>query len=366
MKWDPGFLCSGDNFQAFWSDLATEPNSNRNGLLIAGRGFDPRTTVGPSAIMGAGFPITSCCLIQLKPPFDNPDRTRSRAAADNEATMRDLFKHVAFNLNEIPVLNQNGRPISFPHIRNLLTNPGWLAGFTDVIVDISAFPTSVSFPLLAILIEISDPQHQLTSSTFNLHCVVCENAEIDRLIVSEGGDVAEYIDPFRGQHDLAGVSDPITIWAPVLGERQSHALAKIHSTLGPVEVKPFLPSPSLQPRRGDEIVSEYRSLLFGTWGVDPRGFIYADERDPFDIYRQIVDLANDYTESLAPLGNAYTIVSAHSSKLLSLGVLLAAVERKLAVMHVEPTGYYLPETINGLESNELFEVWLTGEAYDTQ
>ena len=131
-------------------------------------------------------------------------------------------------------------------------------------------------------------------------------------------------------------------------------------------MKPFLPSPSLQPRRGDEIVSEYRSLLFGTWGVDPRGFIYADERDPFDIYRQIVDLANDYTESLAPLGNAYTIVSAHSSKLLSLGVLLAAVERKLAVMHVEPTGYYLPETINGLEANELFEVWLTGEAYDTQ
>ena len=364
MRWDPGFLCNGEHFEPFWAQLAGEPNSNRSGLLIAGRGFDPRTTVGPRALVRSGFPINACCLIQLKPTFDHPDRARSVTAANNEAIMRDLFEDASFELAEIPVLNENGRPASFPHIRDLLTSPNRLNGFTDVIVDISAFPTSVSFPLLAILIRLSAEMKQATASTFNLHCIVCENASIDQLIVSEGGDVAEYIDPFHGQHNLASAADPITIWAPVLGERQSAALDKIHSTLGPKEVKPFLPSPSLQPRRGDQIVAEYRSLLFSAWGVDPKAFIYADERDPFDIYRQIVALADDYAESLAPLQDAYTIVSSHSSKLLSLGVLLAAVERNLAVMHVEPTGYHLPESNQPLDTSELFEVWLTGEAYD--
>ena len=43
MRWNPGFLCSGDQFQPFWSDLAKDSAASRNGLLIAGRGFDPRT-----------------------------------------------------------------------------------------------------------------------------------------------------------------------------------------------------------------------------------------------------------------------------------------------------------------------------------
>ena len=365
MRWDPGFLCSGDDFEPFWAGLANDTDSKRNGLLIAGRGFDPRTPLGPAAIVRAGFPVTTCCLFRLTPPFDNPNPARSKAAEENEATLRELFKGDTLKLITIPVLNENGRPASFPHIRNFLGNRNWLTEFTDVIVDISALPTSVSFPLLALLIAISEDQYKSTFSSFNLHCIVCENAEVDRLILSEGGDVAEFIEPFRGRHNLAGVSEPRTLWAPVLGERQSAALEKIYATLGPEEVKPFLPSPSRQPRRGDEIVSEYRSLLFGSWRVDPRDFIYADERDPFDIYRQIVGLSTDYAQSLHLLGDAYTILSAHSSKLLSLGVLLAAVECNLAVMHVEPTGYDPPENTSGLEANELFEIWLAGEAYAT-
>ena len=58
-------------------------------------------------------------------------------------------------------------------------------------------------------------------------------------------------------------------------------------------------------------------------------------------------------------------MSAHSSKLLSLGVLLAAYEHKLAVAHVEPTDYDFDQKAVDLEANELFEVWLTGEAYVT-
>ena len=364
MRWDPGYLCSGGDFEPFWSALASENQPVRRGLLIGGRGFDPRTTKGPQAIANARFPIESYYLIRLTRPFDPPERPRNPTAAANETELKTLFGDDLVHVRDIPVLDETGTLVGFPHIRNLFSDWNWLAKFTDVIVDITAFPTSISFPLLHILLQISDDQQHWHSGTFNLHCVVCENADIDERITSEGGDVASFIDPFGSRQTLTSEADRMTIWAPVLGEREYQALDKIHTALSPVEVIPFLPSPSRKPRRGDELVSEYRSLLFGSWGVNPRGFVYVDERDPFDIYREIVGLADDNSKSLELIGNANTVVSAHSSKLLSLGVLLAAFERNLAVAHVEPTGYQTPEMLDDSDGDELFEIWLAGEAYD--
>lgn len=363
MRWDAGFLCGGAEFDAFWSALAGEAGSLRRGLFIAGRGFDPRTTVGATAVAQTGFPIEACRLIRLTNPQDSPDRPRSQEAANNEAAIREVFADASFEMHEVTVRDTGGRLIGSAQVQALFADRSWLAGFTDIIVDISALPTSVSFPLIGTLIAAFDDLRKQSESTFNLHCIVCENANIDENIVAEGGDVAQYIDPFRGRGGLAADPEPTTIWAPVLGEGQSAALRKIREVLGPHEVKPFLPSPSRDPRRGDDLIAEYHSLLFDTWEVEPRGFIYADEQDPFDIYRQLGELDAEYNQSLKPLGPVRTVVSAHSSKLLSLGVLLAAYEHKLAIAHVEPTGYSLEGAAVDLEANELFTVWLTGEAY---
>ena len=364
MRWDPGFLCSGSQFRSFWTELANEPNSKRRGLLIVGRGFDPRTTEGPSEIASSGFPVTTCCLIRLTNPLDIPDRPRNPDAAHNDQTIRDLFPN-SVRLKEIPIRNQNGNLVNPGRIRSFLTEEGWPYGFTDVIVDITALPISVTFPLLGTLISIYDEKVAQGEEAFNLHCIVCENADTDEGVVAEGGDTAEYLSAFRGRGGLLAQPDPITVWAPVLGERQLAVLRKVYDLLDPDEVKPFLPSPSRNPRRGDDLVSEYHSLLFDTWDVDPRDFIYADEGDPFDIYRQISELASDYETFLQPIGNVNTVVSTHSSKLLSLGVLLAALENGLAVAHVEPTDYTLGPLAANPRPNELFEVWLTGEAYET-
>ena len=366
MRWEHGFLCSGGQFVPFWAELAEASSQERRGLLIAGRGIDPRTTVGPTALATSGFPIAKCCLIRLTNPFDLPDRPRNQAAAQNEATIHQLFVDAEFQVADIEIRNENGRLAGPALISALITNPGWLNGFTDIIVDITALPTSVAFPMLGTLIALFDAEQQESFLTFNLHCIVCENPEIDQQVLSEGGDVAEYIGSFRGKAGLAGESDPVTNWIPVLGENHTSVLRKIHEMLSPAEVKPFLPSPSRNPRRGDELVSEYRSLLFDTWEVGPRDFIYADERNPFDIYRQIGELAGDYDQFLRPLGAANTVVSTNSSKLLSLGVFLAAFEHRLGVAHVEPTRYRLgPMPVNH-EGNELFEVWLTGEPYEPE
>ena len=145
MRWDPGFLCSGREFRRFWTELANEPNSKRRGLLIVGRGFDPRTTEGPTEIAASGFPVATCCLIRLTNPLDSPNRPRNPAAAENEQTIRDLFPNTVC-LKEIPIRNENGNLVNPGRIRSLLEDEGWPSEHTDVIVDITAFPTSVTFP----------------------------------------------------------------------------------------------------------------------------------------------------------------------------------------------------------------------------
>ena len=363
MRWEPGFLCSGPAFAEFWETLRVDGNSPRRGLFIGGRGFDPRTTVGPSALAETDFPVEECRLIHLSNPQDSPDRPRSPEAARNEEVIRELFSGSTVQVDDVSVRDSTGRLVGSAQVRNLYHHRNWLSGFTDVIVDISGLPTSVSFPLLGMLISIFDDLGKGEQVPYNLHCIVCENADVDEHILAEGGDTADYIDPFRGQGALAADPDPITIWAPVLGERQPATLRKIHEMLEPAEVKPFLPFPARNPRRGDELIADYHSLLFETWGVDAHGFIYADERDPFDIYRQLGELADDYSQSLKPLGSARTVVSTHSSKLLSLGILLAAFEHTLAIVHVEPTRYRLDLEQVSLDNSELYSVWLAGEAY---
>ena len=241
-RWDPGFLQGGTEFERFWSELAADRDSKRRGLIIAGRGFDPRTTTGPSAIASTPFPISEFLLIRLTNPQDSPGRPRNRDAATNEEAMRALFPDAPFRLTEIAVRDASGRLVGSTQIRTLLADRAWLAGFTDVIVDITALPISVAFPLLGTLISAYDTLCDEGGSAFNLHCIVCENTELDERILAEGGDDADYIDPFRGRGGLAAEAKPITIWAPVLGERQQAALRKIREMLGPAEVKPFLPS----------------------------------------------------------------------------------------------------------------------------
>ena len=160
-----------------------------------------------------------------------------------------------------------------------------------------------------------------------------------------------------------GREDHVTVWAPVLGENQAETLSKISDMVGAQDIKPVLPFPSRNPRRGDNLVAEYAAQIFDDWGVGTSGLIYAHEQDPFDLYEQLSGLKTEYSRALKLAGPVQIVVSAHASKLLSLGVLLAAYEHELAVMHVEPVGYDETASAKGEGANELFGIWLAGEPY---
>jgi hypothetical protein len=169
----------------------------------------------------------------------------------------------------------------------------------------------------------------------------------------------------HGLMDEAG-GNVVTVWVPVLGASQGPQLSRIYEFLEPDDVFPVLPFPSRNPRRGDEIVMEHRELLIEHMRVEPRNYIYAHESNPFDLYRQVTRLSDRYAPILEPLGVARVVASVHASKVLSLGVLLAAIERQLPVVHAVATDYIISPAADLLafeDKNEMMTLWLAGDPY---
>jgi hypothetical protein len=173
---------------------------------------------------------------------------------------------------------------------------------------------------------------------------------------------------FLGTVELEQDEDMPRVWAPVLGEQQSEALKLIEQKARVLdnvpEICPVLPFPALDPRRGDRLLLEYRGL-FDSWRVDSRNIIYASEHNPFDVYRQLCALYDRYSRALQPLRGAKMIISAHSSKLLSLGALLAACDRpEVAVAYVQSQGYQIDGPLTRPADAVPFEIWIAGEPYN--
>ena len=98
--------------------------------------------------------------------------------------------------------------------------------------------------------------------------------------------------------------------------------------------------------------------------VEPANFIYADESNPFDLYRGLSRLHDRYRAALKPLGDAAVGVSIHSSKTLSLGALLAAYEHRMPVVNASYERHYAMSreevTAELVAATRVATLWLVG------
>lgn len=152
------------------------------------------------------------------------------------------------------------------------------------------------------------------------------------------------------------------------GEGKNEQLIRLYDHVRPDEVCPVFPSPSVNPRRADNLVRQYRELLFDRLRVEPLNFIYASEWNPFEVYRQVCRTIERYNSALDALGKCKVVVSALSSKLFSVGALLAAYEAKrkgfmIGISHVETHGYRIHGDIESCDP-ELYSLWIAGECYN--
>lgn len=82
-----------------------------------------------------------------------------------------------------------------------------------------------------------------------------------------------------------------------------------------------------RPRLGDMLAEEYIVEFESAWKVDARDVVYADEQDPLHLYRTILRLDDLRKPVFRDAGGSILILSPLGTKVMSLGALMAALER---------------------------------------
>lgn len=372
-RWASYVQVTDEVFPTFLQDHAASRDKSRKVCLIMGKGFDPRMLGGLKALRQV-FPATKTVVILLV--FDegptSPSRRYDQRVQQNVTELTTIVPHDQIEERQITMFSTDGRRVTSRSAESVVRSADELQQFSDVFVDVSSLPRGVYFPVVAKLLFLLDGiKNGLTP---NLFVLVSESTALDERIVEEGIDEdADYIHPFRGAVERESAADRPRVWFPLLGENQHIQLTRIYDLINPAEICPLLPSPSVDPRRGDNLVLEYRGLLFDQLQLETSNFIYASETNPFEVYRQLKRAILHYAEALRPLGGSNAVISANSSKLLSVGALLAAYEIKragtdIAIAHVEAHGYSVRNSegddLDRLASeSRLHCLWLSGECY---
>ncbi|MGD9548439.1 MAG: hypothetical protein AB7V45_12955, partial [Candidatus Krumholzibacteriia bacterium] len=373
-RWQNYVLEKGEGLVSLWRSRGEADSSV---LLVLGKGFDPRTCLGAQTLLErAGIPKCDAIAIELDEGASSPSKAHSELVKANWAALERLIDGKGvLSTRKLKMWSEDGRRIGSRSAAGLFGSLEDFAAYTDVVIDISALPRAVFFPLIAKVLYLLDHGSVAPGRKKpNLHVLVAEDTILDCRIRDEGIDeAASYVHPFGGRLEMEATADHPRVWMPVLGEGQGTQLNRIYDLVMPDEIAPILPSPSVNPRRSDDLLLEYRELLFDRLRVEPSNFIFASEQNPFEVYRQIRRVIVHYREALEPLGGCKAVLSALSTKLLSVGVLLVVYELKEAkidvgIAHVECQGYTLRAedgSGNGDAGSELFDLWLWGECYES-
>lgn len=356
-RWSDYYLHK--DFAQFWQ--GRRRSSKTNVLVIFSMGFDPRSLIALEILAsqnGSGGVGHITLDLKTRPAIGKAGEISDALVEINREKLRRLKGSVEEGLCTIEIHDDEGHSVggrrTLEHLHRLTPK---FKKYSDVVVDISGMPRSIFFPLLAYLIKLCD-----NGILENLHAAVFEDPSLDAKISSQEYGQAGYIHTFR----IFGADR--VIWLPLLGSGEAARLTKIYSVLSSqcIEICPILPFPAQNLRRADDIVVEFGDILFETFKVTPENLLLCDERTPFDVYRKVIEVDEYYRNRLAALdiiGSVKTVVSPLSTKTLSLGILLAAIEKGLAVCHVDAGSYVINDTLTVDADQRPMEIWLAGEPY---
>jgi len=375
LRWDPYFIRCGKEFETFWNSYLLKKNTNI--LYILGGGFDPRMCIGIYSIFQIkGSGIRDCMLICYDEGSSSPSKEHFMSLDINKAKLKLLIEREPI-IRKIQMWSSesdaNRRRVGSQKAADIFKQISELEKYDDIIIDISSMPKGVYFPLIIKVLSILDRSHKEQNKTPNLHVIVSEDAELDSRIREIGLDEnVNYIPGFSEELNSEATSEVPKVWFPILGEGKLGQLKRIYDHILPDEICPILPSPSSNPRIGDKLLIDYRRLIFDEWRVDTKNIIYSNEKNPFETYRQLIQAIYHYRNALSPLSGCKPVISAVSSKLISLGALLAAYDLKLNkginvdLVNIEAQGYEIIKPEEDIPDNsQLFTLLLKGEDDDS-
>jgi hypothetical protein len=349
--WDPciahGAGASEDFLTKFFAD------SSRRAVVIAGAGFDPRSTHATELL--AAVLRDRVRGIFLREERSGIQSVLSEMGNTNARRLAELVPKS--RIAAFPVFSTDNATVGGRRTVEALKGETW-TDVTDIVVDLSALSIGVAFPLVKLVLGHARKHRR------NLHVVVTDDPSIDDEIEGISSEKAETLFSFKGDLGLHDSSDVTILWLPQLTARRQKALGRVYATLTEeqeVDVCPLLPFPSRDPRRGDGLIEVFQDEFESVWRVDARDVIYVDERRPVDLYRSVLDIDDARKRVFRKLGGSLTVLSPFGSKVQSLGALMAALERDFPVMYVETLAYTSTPSMGS--EGELVHVWLHGEAY---
>lgn len=352
--WDSYVMIEGDdNVVSFWSDIDSPVGKT---LLLMGEGFDPRMNNVLKTFSEARLQFDCKSIVH-----GNGHNSPNMAMVEKNIEIRNTL---IIN-NSIPFsdyqLKIGPRKDLNRGVKLLNREIGILIdGYDNIIVDISALPRVLYFNLVK-----SINNHP---SRHNLFIVVSENAEIDKSIKYR--DFVDDLEPMIGFNPGIGLEaepDMLRLLISLLGENGTEKWDRIMKHFTPDEDYPVVPYPALNPFRTDSIIKEYKELFQREDAKE--NIIYADERNPFELYKLLTRFIKSEDEILDKVhSNACYGIALLSSKLLSVGALLTAMEnpKEIAIYNVISRDYGIDdldfEKIN--KKSTTFLMWIKGDAYN--
>jgi hypothetical protein len=352
LRWGRCPLQRGASAEQFIEQFFSQ--KERKALLLAGAGFDPRATRVAELLAPQLLDRLHAVLIREERP--NPDPLLIERAEENIRILRETIPQAV--PVRVEIFANDGAVIGGREAVRIVAE-SQPKQFTDVVVDASALSRGIVFPVVRYILST-------VTSDINVHLFVTDDPATDLDISTSTWDQPGYIHGFKGDPESANNPDAAKLWLPQLVAGERTALDRIFRFVAPHDVCPILPFPSIDPRASDALIEHFGTELQEVWNVDPRNLVYAHESNPLDLYRAIVRIGDARREIFANTIGSRIVLSPIGSKVLSLGAMMAAIDRDFPVVYVEAVSYRLsvrPSSIARCESPVL-HLWLNGEAYE--
>lgn len=335
-------------------------------LFLLGKGFDPRMNNTLSLLLENVEGLSLDCLT-----FDFPDSGGNaecqKLYRDNVKELESLQKKYGFTTSEIPIDTAQSWEKRIAVMSRQVAERN-LNQYRDIILDVSSLPRAFYFNIAkALFNKLKDDE------TKNLFFTVSENVEMDKGIETNvATDNVEALPGFKTMLSVESILDRICILIPLIGEGELHVklLKGIYERFKPSDMFPILPFPSMHsPRRADDLMQEYFQFFEEKLFNDPLSITYADEQNPFELYRIVAQMIREHKKTLKPISeNVCFGIALLTSKLLSLGGLLIGLEFNdyVAIYNVSSRDYNIEsaKVLKDLnKDSKPFLLWITGEAY---
>lgn len=330
-------------------------------LFIGTVGVDPNSLYY-SSMLASSPSIEYKFLIEKRPTLS--PLLDALGAAHKDFLSQKLAEH-SVEFVEVKIVADDGATVAG---RNAVrTADQWLQqpGYSDIVIDTTGMSRGTCFPIVQQAVAVG------LSKGVDVHLLIASGNEPAFSIISESNDRAEWMHGFQEKMDSDKMDGALKLWVPQLSEGKVQATAAMYSKLDQVaEVCPIIPFPSHNPRRGDNILFEYKDAISEQWDSGLLNIIYAHESNPLDVYRSVSALHKIREEVFFGTGETpITILSPAGWRIGSLGMLLASIDLKLPVLYVETIGYTvhgtLPSKVTSPNPDHAWHVWLTGSVYET-